>query len=203
MYTWRLERPECVRLFSPYKYTIRDVQLPWSDIQNWLLYPQDPVSPQSPAGMSTQLIHIHTRFTRPPLLPVFSLRKQCQVLLNLGRGFLQISSHCLNPDRSAFILLRSVVSKLSIPYIREGLLICGSLGCHNLLKVTVNVWHRCVDNAVAVDPNLSFLCTHEGRWYDPDNSAGCVCKPGYTHTPDACVGKCWRFLISYPWWRFV
>ena len=154
-------------------------------------------------GRYVNSTHTYTLFTRPTFLPVFSLRKQCQVLLNLGRGFLQISSHCSNPDRSALILLRSIVSKLSIPYIREGLLIFGSLGCHNLLKVTVFVWHRCVDNAVAVDPNLSFLCTHEGRWYDPDNSAGCVCKPGYTHTPDACVGKCWRFLISYPWWRFV
>ncbi|KAF6032810.1 hypothetical protein EB796_008855 [Bugula neritina] len=47
---------------------------------------------------------------------------------------------------------------------------------------------KCVDNAVEADPSekLQFLCTHEGDWFNPSNSRGCVCKPGYYNTANAC-----------------
>ncbi|XP_067946517.1 ephrin type-B receptor 2-like isoform X2 [Watersipora subatra] len=47
----------------------------------------------------------------------------------------------------------------------------------------------CVANAVLANPSekLQFLCTHEGDWFNPSNSRGCVCKPGYTNTEDSCI----------------
>ena len=73
-------------------------------------------------GRYVNSTHTYTLFTRPTLLPVFSLRKQCQILLNLGRGFLQISSHCSNPDRSAlvFLVIAQICSQQTVHTIHRG-----------------------------------------------------------------------------------